>query len=300
MERIIKSTDYTYNKMRKAIRNLNEKYPFIEVFHIGQSCMGREIPAVKIGKSDDVCLYAGAFHGSESLTTTALLMLCEDLCEGIANDATLSGINVKRAYEKKSLIIVPRVNPDGCEISLCGAAAAGVYAKEIKRISGGDTLHWNANLRGVDINHNFGAGWKRLRETEKSAGIYGPSKTRYGGPFPESEPETAALVSLCRKYNVSHAVALHSQGQVIYWRFGDKIPHRSEKMVDIMSKLSNYIPDDPEGLAVGGGFKDWFIETFERPAFTVEMGLGENPLPSDTVGDIYEGIKKMLVITPLL
>ncbi len=300
MERIIKNTDYTYNKMRSAIRELCEKYPFIEVFYIGQSCMGREIPAIKIGKSDDICLYAGAFHGSESLTTTALLMFCEDLCESLLNETNFGGIKINKAYEKKSLIIVPRVNPDGCEISLCGATAAGAYAKEIKRISGGDTLHWNANLRGVDINHNFAAGWKELRQAEKSAGIYGPSKTRYGGIFPESEPETAAITGLCRKHRISHAVAFHSQGEVIYWRFGDKIPHRSEKMVDIMSKLSGYIPDEPTGLAVGGGFKDWFIETFERPAFTVEIGLGENPLPADTIGDIYSRLKKMMVITPLL
>ena len=300
MERIIKSVDYTYGKMRDAIRSLKERYPFLEVFYIGQSCMGREIPAVKIGSSDDICLYAGAFHGSESLTTTALLMFCEDLCESLSQQTDFCKINVKKAYEKKSVVIIPRVNPDGCEISLCGASAAGVLAKEIRRISAGDTLHWNANLRGVDINHNFSAGWKELREAEKTAGIYGPAKTRYGGPYPESEPETAALVSYCLKNRISHSVAFHSQGEVIYWRFGDKIPSRSEKMVNIMCQLSGYIPDEPKGLAVGGGFKDWFIEAFGRPAFTVEIGKGVNPLQSEKIEDIYNDIKRMMVITPLL
>lgn len=300
MEKIIKDANYTYSKMREAIRSLKKEYPFIEVFYIGQSCLGREIPAIKIGKSNDICLYAGAFHGSESLTTTLLLKFCEDLCHSIEFDRDLCGIKTSKVYKNKSLVIIPRVNPDGCEISLLGALTAGVYAGEIRRISDGDTLHWNANLRGVDINHNFSAGWQELRREERKAGIFGPAKTRYGGLYPESEPETAALTSYCLNNNISHALAFHSQGEVIYWHFGDKIPYRSEKMVEIMAELSGYMPDEAEGLAFGGGFKDWFIETFSRPAFTVEIGKGENPLPCEDLSVIYDKVKKMMVVTPIL
>ncbi|MBE6729301.1 MAG: gamma-D-glutamyl-meso-diaminopimelate peptidase [Ruminococcaceae bacterium] len=299
MERIIKEKDYTYSNMQKAIRGLKEEYSFMEIFSIGQSCMGREITAVKIGGGNEFTLYAGAFHGSESLTTTILLMFMEELCYSYNKGLSLCGIDVKRAFDKKGIIIVPRVNPDGCEISLCGAASAGAYAKEIKRISNGDTVHWNANLRGVDINHNFAADWQNLRNAERKAGIYGPAKTRYGGPYPESEPETAALVNLCLNTKISHAVAFHSQGEVIYWNFGDKILKRSKKMVDIMCQLSGYTADEPTGLALGGGFKDWFIETFERPAFTVELGLGENPLDEKMAREIYKDVEKMMVVTPL-
>jgi g-D-glutamyl-meso-diaminopimelate peptidase len=297
MERIIKSIEYTDSSFRKSIKKLKEEYPFLNSFFIGQSCMGRSIPAFKIGNSDKYSLYVAAFHGSERITSTILLMYLEDICYSIKNNLPLEGINIKNVLNKKGIIIVPKINPDGCEISLCGAAAAGAYAKEIKRISAGDTIHWNANLRGVDINHNFSAGWHSLRNMERQMGIYGPSKTRYGGPYPESEPETAALTVLCRNFDISHAIALHSQGKVIYWRYGDKIPKKSEKMVSIMASASGYRPDDPTGLAVGGGFKDWFIETFDRPAFTVEVGLGENPLPAEECENIYNEIKKMLVIS---
>ena len=27
------------------------------------------------------------------------------------------------------------------------------------------------------------------------------------------------------------------------------------------------------------GYKDWFIERFRKPGFTVELGVGKNPLP---------------------
>ena len=46
-----------------------------------------------------------------------------------------------------------------------------------------------------------------------------------------------------------------------------------------MSVVSGYRVASPEPMATGGGFKDWFISRFHRCGFTVEMGLGQNPLP---------------------
>jgi g-D-glutamyl-meso-diaminopimelate peptidase len=37
--------------------------------------------------------------------------------------------------------------------------------------------------------------------------------------------------------------------------------------------------DFPEAQAASGGYKDWFIERFRKPGFTIECGQGENPLP---------------------
>ena len=46
-----------------------------------------------------------------------------------------------------------------------------------------------------------------------------------------------------------------------------------------MAKASGYCMAEPEALASLGGFKDWFIDYFHRPAFTIEAGKGKNPLP---------------------
>ena len=43
-----------------------------------------------------------------------------------------------------------------------------------------------------------------------------------------------------------------------------------------------------------GGFKDWFIDKFRRPGFTVEIGIGKNPLPPERADSIYRQIKEML------
>ena len=52
----------------------------------------------------------------------------------------------------------------------------------------------------------------------------------------------------------------------------------------------------PTGIADGGGFKDWFITEFCHPGFTIELGLGKNPLPAADTERIYERVKEMLML----
>ena len=69
----------------------------------------------------------------------------------------------------------------------------------VTRLGGDIPGRWQANARGVDINHNFNAGWAALQLQERAAGIGGPSPRQWGGPAPESEPETRAMTELCRR-----------------------------------------------------------------------------------------------------
>lgn len=71
-------------------------------------------------------------------------------------------------------------------------------------------------------------------------------------------------------------------------------------MARILSCSSGYTVSSPEGLACGGGFKDWFVEKFRRPAFTVEVGKGRNPLPIEALDGIYEKLREMLVLAVVL
>ncbi len=296
MEKIIKSTNIDYLTVTKAIKDFKQLFPFLQTEIIGKSCGGRDITALKIGRSEEYVLFTATFHGSEHITSNTLLMFIEDLCSALKNGTELAGLNIRRVMTGRSIIFVPLVNPDGAEISIHGPSAAGQLEGTVKKISKGDYIHWNANLRGVDINHNFNADWERLHTLERESGILVPSMTRFGGYKAESEPETQALVKLCRTYRIRHAIALHSQGEVIYWEYGPKKPPRAQKMAEIMATASGYELSSPEGLAVGGGFKDWFIKEFNRPAFTVEIGKGENPLPIKDCEAIYRQIAEMLVL----
>ena len=44
------------------------------------------------------------------------------------------------------------------------------------------------------------------------------------------------------------------------------------------------------------GYKDWFIQNFNRPGYTVEVGLGENPLPVSDFERIYKDNLGILVL----
>ena len=155
---------------------------------------------------------------------------------------------------------------------------------------------WQANARGVDINHNFNAGWNELKNRELSMNIKAPSATRFGGNAPESEPETKALTNLCKRNNFDRAIAFHSQGREIYCSFGKHTPVMSFRLASVLSQASGYNISVPEDIATGGGFKDWFIEKFRRPALTIEMGKGKNPLPLSDFEPEYKIMLNMLCL----
>lgn len=268
-----------HGQLQRELLRLKKRIPDLKIELFGRSLLGRGLYALHIGKGSRSLLLAGAFHGMEHLTAALLLRYSGDLRE------TLLPCRVT---------IVPMVNPDGVAIQTGGMAQAGRFAPLVKKVSGGDTSHWQANARGVDLNHNFDAGWQELRQREIAAGITGPSPTRFGGYYPESEPESHALAQLCRREQFSMAAALHSQGEEIYWEYGEKTPRRSLEIARAMAEVSGYRVASPEGLAVGGGMKDWFLTAFCRPAFTIEVGKGENPLPDSDLNAIYEKVKPML------
>ena len=300
MGKIIRAVEYDYSERQKIINALCCRNEILEKFSIGKSCAGRDITALKIHSDSEYVLFAAAFHGSEHITANVLMMFIEEFCSAYEKNRTLCGINIRRALGKRGVIFVPCVNPDGCEIAIRGADGCLKEKDKIYKMCQGDFAHFNANLRGVDINHNFDAGWEALRLLERKSGILGPAPTRFGGKRPHSEPETVAMVNLCKQYNVHHAVALHSQGEVIYWSYNGLEGKVSKQMAEIMATTSGYALDVPVSLATGGGFKDWFITEFLRPAFTIELGKGENPLPISDAVKIYSDIRETLTICTIM
>ncbi len=287
----------------ETIRQLDAHYPVLRSLRLGQSLCGRPISLLRIGADTDSrggVLFAGAFHGMEWLTGLVLLRFADRLCHAITTKQRLAGIYPGHALEGRSLSIIPFVNPDGVEISLFGAQRGGAYAGLIERACDGDTSRWQANARGVDLNHNFDAGWAQLREMEKAKGIDAPAPTQYGGPGPESEPESRLIAQHCREENYRHVAAFHSQGEEIYWHYGEHTHPNSQLMGRILAVASGYTLCEPSGLASHGGFKDWFIDAFHKPAFTVELGLGRNPLPLSDLDALYERVEEMLMLAAIL
>ena len=283
-----------------AIGGLLMEYGFLTRDTIGESRCSRPIDLLCIGNRRKQVLFTAAYHGMEWITTLVMLRFLDELCYSVLHGQSICGIRAGAFLNQRGLAVVPYVNPDGVEIQINGAKAAGEYKDTVITASGGDTSHWQANAAGVDINHNFDAESERLRELEIKNGYNAPAPTRYGGAYPESEPESRTIASYCRTGNITHALAFHSQGEEIYWSFGSYKEPEALNMAKEMSRASGYRISEPEGIAVGGGFKDWFVEKFRRPAFTIEVGKGENPLQAEELDSIYSSLREMLVLALVL
>jgi len=48
------------------------------------------------------------------------------------------------------------------------------------------------------------------------------------------------------------------------------------------------------------GYKDWFIQTYDSPGYTIEAGLGTNPLPISQFNEIYRDNIGILVLGAVL
>ncbi len=285
----------TEENLKFYIKEILKKHSCSKSFFMGKSVLGRKIPVLTVGKQVGSTLFVAATHGSEWLTSLVALRFFEEVCEALEHGKTLCGINIGAAISKRGFAVVPVLNPDGVNINILGAKAAFSSEKRIERLAKDDFEHWNANARGVDINHNFGAGWNILHEQERKNKIFGPAPRQYGGPRPFSEPETRAICGFISTFDIKRLWSFHSQGEEIYWYYGSGTPMISRDIAEEFAASCGYKTAFPFGMASHGGLKDWFIEKFGRPGFTVEIGKGENPLPFSDFDEIYEKLKPALI-----
>ncbi len=260
---------YTYSKLERDLEKYKSRFTNATIFSIGKSVEGRKLYALRIGRGDgNKILFNGAHHGMEWLTSKLLIQFAFELTEGCF-DRVLPG-------KDYTLYIIPMINPDGVEIASMG--------KE-----------WQANANGVDLNHNYDAMWHMSKQSEKELGISGPCKSRFSGNFPESEPESHSLANFTRQNNFDIVLAFHSQGEVIYQDFCGFIPEKSYLYSYNFEKVSPYRVETPIAEASHGGYKDWFIKTFKRPGFTIEIGKGKNPLDMEMFPHIYERTLPLMI-----
>lgn len=280
----------------KELRQLEQAFPAARVFRAGKSALGKEIPALGMGRLKNAALFVGATHGEEWLTSLLLMRFAWEIAAAWTDEApSFAGVT-----QGKGLIIVPMLNPDGVEIALDGPRKAGPFRDRTEPLYRANGGKWQANARGVDLNHNFDAGWNILREMETVSGITGPAATRYGGPYPHSEPETRGIINLIYAFQPRRLYSFHSQGEEIFWEYGGLQVPQAESIARALSALSGYTLVKNSGLASHGGLKDWFIQEFRRPGFTIEIGKGENPLPIEDLEPIYGRLLPLLTAAAFL
>ncbi len=254
---------------------------------IGKSVMERDIPCLIAGSGEKRVLLNGAHHGLEYLTALFLVRFCGELEERSSRGQDFLGFDARGLLKKCTVYIIPMVNPDGVDIAVNGLNITDPHHRRLISLVGIHSFGkvWQANARGVDINHNYNALWSAVAEK--------PAPTRYGGEYPESEPETRAVVQFIRRIQPDLLIAFHSQGRELYYDFDGMTARRSRELAEKMAAESGYAVCVPTGCAAFGGCKDWFIKEYGREGFTVEIGAGKNPLPESMLADIYEENARM-------
>ena len=206
----------------------------------------------------------------------------------------------RELYHDTMVYLVPLTNPDGADLAagVCAldspeyraAAAIAAQYPEVPFPSG-----WKANLRGVDLNLNYPARWETARRIKKEQGVCTPAPRDFVGFSPLDQPESAALAAFARCVHPDLMLALHTQGSVIYPGPAESAPAGSAALAAAMSEASGYPVEPVPEASANAGFKDWFLQRFHRSAFTVECGLGENPLPPSALDGLCAELFPLLV-----
>jgi len=275
---------YDYSIMMNDLNKLLDAYPFLQSSTIGHSVLGNEIPEIQIGNGLKRIHYNGSFHANEWITTPIILTFLNDYLLSLTNQNTIRGISTLPLYQQTSLSIVPMVNPDGVNLVIQGPPEDEALRNQLINWNNGSNNFsgWKANIHGIDLNDQFPAKW----ELESARNPKTPGPRDYGGERPLSEPEAIAMADLTKKRDFARVLAFHTQGRVIYWGFENLEPPESKILVTEFSRVSGYEPINSAGSYAG--YKDWFIQDWRRPGFTVELGSGTNPLPINQFNDIYE------------
>lgn len=304
--RVVK-TDVFYSSeiVQMNLNALIRIYPFLRLGSIGRSVLGKELSYLRLGNGNNAVYYSASIHGNEWITTVVMLKFIENYALNYVENNKLQGVNIRNLYNSASIYIEPLCNPDGVDLvtgaikpgsdSFLGAQALSNNYPNISFPSG-----WKANIHGVDLNLQFPAGWEEARNIKFEQGYVRPGPRDYVGGRVLSEPEALAMYNFTLEHDFRLILAYHSQGRVIYWRYQDFMPKDARLIAERFANLSGYVLEATPFESGYAGYKDWFIQNYNRPGYTFEVGLGVNPLSLNQFTQIYRENEGVLLEAAIL
>lgn len=282
----------TSDLCRLCIRGIIGRYPSCRMEALTTTAFGRPIESITLGNGTHRVLYTAAHHANEWITATLLLAFAEDLAKAAAMGRDIGGYPARFLTETATISMVPMVDPDGVDL-VTGALPPDspdyAYAQSLASFFPNIPFPngWKANLLGTDLNLNYPAGWETARRIKFSQGFTRPGPRDYVGRYPLDQRETQALARYTQILDPALVLAYHSQGEVIYWQFQNIEVPGAQELGEKFAALSGYSLEETPYNSSFAGYKDWFIQQFRRPGYTIEVGQGENPLPLSQFPQIY-------------
>lgn len=302
---------YSYSEMAVDLAALKEKYQGkMSYTAVGSSLDGRNIYAVTLGSPDaekQIIISAG-IHAREYLTPMLVMKQLEFYLYNY-DTAEYGGVPLSEIFDEYQFCILPMCNPDGVTLAQFGIDS--INSEELKNtvrsVYESDTAlgytddpldkyltYWKANARGVDLNRNFDTrDWANVSDVY---GVYQPSYRNYKGESPLSEPEAKAMADYVDSLsNPVLSLAIHSQGEVIYFDCGQDDIHPSLDLAKTANEVCNYkiIYETRRDAA----FEDWCIINKNIPSITVETGnyTVTEPIPNGEFERIWQKNRDMWV-----
>ncbi|WHY01942.1 M14 family zinc carboxypeptidase [Neobacillus sp. DY30] len=260
---------YSYDILEQDIAKIHHTYKEVDVKAIGKSHFGRTIYGMKLGKGKHSIVLIGAHHGREWMTSMLLMKKLERYAKAYKNHTNFGHLST-HILDEVSIWFIPMLNPDGVTIQQNRLDKfPHDYHKQLLAMNEGieNFQRWKANGLGVDLNRQYPAGWRKLSKQPDF-----PSYQFYKGRKPVEAKEVKTLTQFIAEINPVIAVAYHSSGEEVFWNYHNgKHLIRDKKIAKKVSKLTGYKLAKPSKQATGGGFTDWFITHYHRPALTIEI-----------------------------
>ena len=280
---------YSSSKCVNDMEILATIYPFLNMSSIGKSEQGQDIWELRIGVGPKKVHMNASMHANEWITSLVLMKWLNEYLISLTMGKNLGDCSALELFLECDLSLVMMVNPDGVDLVVNGPIED--MKKELIKMNQGkeEFLGWKANSRGVDLNNQFPANWEIEKERKRPTG---PAARDFPGSEPLTESEVKSLVTLVQKEQFDRVVSLHTQGEEFYWGYAGQEPEISSVMADELENRSGY--KAVRYIDSHAGFKDWFINQFKKPGFTLELGKGINPLPLSQFEKIYQDTKPIL------
>ena len=294
----------TSELLNSTMDELLETYPDLRSEVLTTTAFGRPVRTLVVGRGERQVIFTAAHHANEWITAPVILKFVEELAQAVRSGGKIWGVNARTINDLVTIHTVPMVDPDGVDL-VTGAIQPGTLEYETARrladnypqISFPDG--WKANLLGVDLNLQYPAGWLQARENKFSQGYTRPGPRDFVGRAPLNQRESIALAQWTEEIDPAVVLAYHTQGQVIYWQFQDYEVAGARELGEEFARISGYELADVPYESAFAGYKDWFIQNFRRPGYTIEVGSGESPLPLSQFDEIYRDNLGILVTAAL-